>query len=201
MGSSGEAPMDITVVPESIRDFLRSARTFTAAVDALAEEQLQEISGDQLTTAQLRLLRLVAPPDARTISEVATCLRVSAPAASKAVDKLVQQDLLQRTQADVDRRATHLSLTESGCRLLERIEAAKFRALESIFGRTSTEQLRLVAKALDDLSVGLVNLTASPDDICLRCGVYDRQQCVLRDLVGRTCVYHRGQRSGGAKPR
>ncbi|MHC4093329.1 MAG: MarR family winged helix-turn-helix transcriptional regulator [Planctomycetota bacterium] len=188
--------MDIVVAPESIRDFLRSAKTLTVAVDGLMAERLREIPDHHLTPAQLKLLNLVARAHAHTISEVATYLGVSAPAASKAVDKLVQLDLLRRNQDEDDRRATHLTLTESGCRLLARIEAARFRALENAFGDLSSQELSRVAKALDDLSAGLLNLTSNPDDLCLRCGVYDAAHCWLQELTGRSCLYHREQIGG-----
>ncbi|MHC4414604.1 MAG: MarR family winged helix-turn-helix transcriptional regulator [Planctomycetota bacterium] len=188
--------MDRAISPVLMRDFLRSAGTFRAATDALLEEQLHEISGRRLTFAQLKLLNLVAFAGDHTISEVAAFLGVSAAAASKAVDRLVQQNLLRRSQAESDRRATHLSLTELGCQLLAQIEAAKFRALESVFGRLPPQELRRMVGALNDLSAGLVKLTADPEDLCLRCGVYDPRQCLLVDLVGRACSYHR-QRGGG----
>jgi DNA-binding MarR family transcriptional regulator len=187
-------------VSGSIRGFLRSAKAFAAALDALIEQQLPEIAGHTLTLSQLKLLRLVAVADAYTVSDAAAFLGVSTAAASRAVDKMVHMGLLRRAQAVEDRRAIHLSLTESGCQLLARFQAANYRALERAFAELPLEGLRRTASRLDRLSVGILELVDDPEDLCLRCGICDREECLLQELTGRPCAYHRARTGAGQRP-
>ena len=49
---------------------------------------------------------------------------------------------------------------------------------------------------LDRVSAEIVNHTANPEEVCLQCGIYFRERCLLRSLMGRTCFYqrHRGEK-------
>jgi len=175
-----------------INDFLGSTQVFATAVRNVVEEKLlREIAPRQLTLSQFRLLRLVAMTDARTLGDVATFLGVSNPAASKAVDKLVRRGLLLRSEAETDRRAIELSLTEPSRQLLGAYDAAKNRTLARVFRRLSPKDLRHTAELLDQLSAVIVDHTARAEEICLQCGIYYRKKCLIRQLVQRSCFYHR----------
>ncbi|MHC4224913.1 MAG: MarR family transcriptional regulator, partial [Planctomycetota bacterium] len=161
------------------------------------EQQLPETAGHPLTFSQLKLLRLVAVADVYTVSDAAAFLGVSTAAASRAVDKMVHMGLLRRAQAAEDRRAIHLSLTESGCQLLARFQAANYRALERAFADMPLDGLRRTAARLDRLTVGVVQLLDDSEDLCLRCGICDREECLLQQLTGRSCTYHRARTGVG----
>jgi DNA-binding MarR family transcriptional regulator len=177
---------------ELINDFLGSAHVFSSSVNNVIEEQLlRQVGPRQLTFSQFKLLKLVALTDAQTVGDVAAFLGVSNPAASKAVDKLVRQGLLVRSEAPEDRRAIQLSLTESSRRLLAAYDAAKDRKLAGVFRPFSPADLRRTADLLDRLSAGIVDHTAKAEGLCLQCGVYYRQKCLVRQLVRRDCFYHR----------
>lgn len=112
-----------------VDDFLGSAHIFFSAVNELSEEQLRYITRNRLTYAQLKLLKLVYFTDTHTISEVAAFLKISPPAASKAVDRLVRRKWLRRAEAETDRRAARLSLTPAGERVLEDYQNTTKRVL------------------------------------------------------------------------
>jgi len=173
-------------------DFLGSTHVFTSAVEEILERGiLEEIAGKRLTLSQFKLLRMVALTDARTISDVALFLGVSNAAASKAVDKLVRRKLLRRTEGQPDRREICLSLTESSRRLLAAYDEKKDRKLAEVFRGFPNDELRRAARLLDRLSAGLVDHHSSPDEVCLQCGIYFREKCVVRQLVKRNCFYQR----------
>src|SRR5271157_3467137 len=114
---------------ELINDFLGSTHVFASSVSNVIEERLlREVGPPQITFSQFKLLKLVALTDAQTIGDVAAFLSVSNAAASKAVDKLVRQDLLVRKEAQRDRRAIQLSLTASSRQLLAAYNVAKDRS-------------------------------------------------------------------------
>lgn len=171
-------------------DFLGSTHVFTSAVEEILEKGiLEEIAGKRLTLSQFKLLRMVALTDARTISDVALFLGVSNAAASKAVDKLVRRKLLRRTEGQPDRREICLSLTESSRRLLAAYEDKKDRKLAEVFRGFPNDELRRAARLLDRLSAGLVDHHASAEEVCLQCGIYFREKCVVRQLAKRNCFY------------
>lgn len=176
-------------------DFLGSTRVFASAVEEILEKRLlEEIAGKQLTLSQFKLLKMVALTDAHTISDVALFLGVSNAAASKAVDKLVQRKLLHRAEGQPDRREICLSMTESSRRLLAAYDEKKERKLAEIFRGFPNDELRRAARLLDRLSAGLVDHQTNPDEVCLQCGIYFRDKCLVRELVNRNCFYQPNKR-------
>jgi len=177
--------------PKIAKDFLGSAHVLATALrDVMERRLLQEVVGRQVSVSQLKLLTLAAHTNAHTIGDVAAFLGVSKAAASQTVDKLVRRKWLRRTEKEADRRAASLSLTESGRRLVAKYERARAEKLAKVFRDFSTGDLRRTADLLDRVSAGIVNHSAKPEEVCLQCGIYFRERCLLRNLIGRTCFYH-----------
>ena len=179
-----------------INDFLGSAHIFALAVARALEEELwREAAGRQLTLTQMRLLKLVSHPGgAHTIGDVATFLTVSNAAASKAVDKLVRLMMVRRREGESDRRAIHLSVTGPGQRLLSAYDAALQSKLVEIFGQLGTDEIEPVVQLLDRLSYSMMSSRlTSTEEICVQCGIYFREKCLLRQRSARKCLYLRGR--------
>lgn len=172
-----------------IQDVLGSAHIFATAVNDLMQERLLAVTGEQLTFSQLKLLKLVDQTDSYNISQVAAFLGVSNAAASKAVDRLVRRGLVKRSEAEEDRRAVELSLTDQGQRLLGEYEVVTSRTLEEVFGAFSTEGLQEVAELLDRLSINLIGRDGASEEVCFRCGIYFRDRCLLRSQGAGTCHF------------
>jgi DNA-binding MarR family transcriptional regulator len=192
------------VSPQLVYDFLGSAQVFATAVTEIVEEKLlHQVAGETLTLSQFKLLKLVANTDAHSIGDVAAFLGVSNAAASKAVDKLVRRKLLVRTEGQEDRRAAELSLPPRAQRLLAAYDAARDQRLAEVFRSFSPAELKRAAEILDRLSAGIVDHNARPEEVCLQCGIYFRDQCLVRKLVGRRCFYalhkHRHVEQPGAE--
>jgi len=179
------------ITPKLVNDFLGSTQVFASGLDAVVEKKLlRDVAGSQITFSQFKLLKLVALKGPHTLGDVAAFLGISHAAASKAVDKLVRRKLLRRTEAQPDRRAIQLSLTEPSRRLLAAYGATKNRKLSKIFREFSPAELHRAAGLLDRLSAGILDHGARPDELCLRCGIYFREKCPLRDALQHTCFYH-----------
>lgn len=174
---------------ELIDEFLGSAHVFSSAVASVIEEELLREVDREITVSQLKLLKLVNITEAQTIGDVASFLGVSNAAASKAVDRLVRMMLLRRSEAESDRRSIHLSLTQPGKRLLASYEAARQRKLELVFGKFTPDELQAGAALLDRLSAQIVHEGAHGEQMCLQCGLYFREKCVMRKLLSRRCPY------------
>jgi DNA-binding MarR family transcriptional regulator len=182
-----------------IQEFLGSAHIFSLAVKNVVEERLlSQVAGKRLTFGQFKLLRLVTLSEAQGIRDVATFLGVSNAAASKAVDKLVRRRFLRRAGSATDRRTIQLSLTEQGRRVVAAYDEARKKKVAAIFREFRPERLRRTADLLDRLSAHLVDHGAKPEEICLQCGVYFRERCLVRELVKRNCFYLRNRKKRGA---
>ena len=183
-----------------IIEFLGSTNAFKHAVAQTIEEKLwREVAGTRLSVSQLKLLKLVSLSGTTTISDVALFLEISNAAASKAVDKLVGQSLVRRSEGPKDRRAIHLSLTGLGRRMLDEYDAAALAKLSEVFGQFSLEELRRATDLLDALSTLIVDHRARRGEICVQCGIYFRQKCSLKQRLGRRCLYLRSKEQGGGQ--
>ena len=182
-----------------IQDFLGSAHIFSRTVNELLQEELRAITHDHLTFSQLKLLKLIAVTDSYNLSEFASFLGVSTAAASKAVDRLVRRGLLARATSETDRRAVRLTLTAEGQRTLDDYEVATRDVLEAVFADVASDGLERTARLLDRLSVSLLERGDKLDQACFRCGIYFREECLLRDSGMHHCYYHSVQ--GGSSAR
>jgi DNA-binding MarR family transcriptional regulator len=182
-----------------IEDFLGSVQIFASAVNDLLEGQLRGATGSSITFSQLKLLNLVHQTEGHTISDVAAFLGVSNAAASKAVDRLVRRGLMKREEAEADRRAVELSLTDEGKSILATYHQITQKALQDLFGGLSEKELKETSRLLDRLSVSIVNLEDGIDEICFRCGIHFRDRCLLRAARKRDCYFHQHKKEKSAR--
>jgi DNA-binding MarR family transcriptional regulator len=98
------------------------------------------LGDDELTTAQLRTLNLLAgvPDDqpGTPVGTLASGLRISYPAATKAVDRLAERGLAERHRDSHDARQIRVRLTERG---------------REVVAHVRRERLQKLARALHDL--------------------------------------------------
>ena len=180
-----------------IVEFLGSATVFGHAVAQMMEEKLwHQVTDTRLTASQLKLLKLVSLSGDTTIGDVALFLEISNAAASKAVDKLVGQSLLRRSEGARDRRAIHLSLTGQGRGLLDQYDAAAQTRLTEIFGQFSREELNRTMDLLDALSTLFVDHRSRRGEVCVQCGIFFRRKCTIRQHLGQRCLYLRPREQG-----
>ncbi len=186
---------------EAINDLLASATIFTSTSSDLLAAELEGLAGDRLTFTQLKLLRLVARQDPLTVGDVAAFLGISNAAASKAVERLVRGGFLGRAEAKGDRRTTEVSVTEEGRALLDGFDARSSAALLRLLSGVTLRQMRDISGGLDRLSLSISGPTEPGSSVCFRCGLYFRDECLLRTMTDRRCYLHLGsKRRAGEMP-
>jgi DNA-binding MarR family transcriptional regulator len=174
---------------ERIQQVMGASHLFCTTVNELLERTLGEASDEQLVLSQVKLLLLIARPGQRfKVTDVADFLGVTNAAASRAIDRLVQRGLIDRSVSPEDRRAVDLSLTPASRQLLDRFTEARNRELLSVLEDYPAEKLETAMELLDELSVRLARLEEHHEERCLRCGIHFRNGCVMRDVLGRECV-------------
>jgi DNA-binding MarR family transcriptional regulator len=182
-----------------IRQVMGAANVFCSAVERLLDDTIGEASGGTLAAQQIKLLLLIARPGHRyRVMDIAAFLGVTNAAASRAVDRLVQRGLVDRTISPDDRRAVDLALTPSGRDLLDRFGEVRNERMLEVLGGVSDSTLHALMGLMDELSPRLVAAEPGSDERCLRCGVDARANCVLRDMMGDRCAAVALPGTGGA---
>ncbi|MFN8025866.1 MAG: MarR family winged helix-turn-helix transcriptional regulator [Acidimicrobiia bacterium] len=131
-----------------------------SAIDVLAVARLArylERACTDLTLAQYRVLALVADGE-RHASRVAHALALGKPTVSASVEALAERGLLTRAPAGHDKRATELSVTAEGRRVLHATETAMRARLDDLLdpddAAAVADALARVQRALDDRRAG-----------------------------------------------
>src|SRR6266540_4472439 len=109
-----------------IEDIIEAHRSIIRAIGASAPSVWMELD---LSMAQLKTLMTLYNGGAAPIGQLAENLGIGQPTASHLVDRLVQTQLVLRTEDPIDRRRTLAQLSPSGEELAERIKQIRFGAL------------------------------------------------------------------------
>ncbi len=103
--------------------------------------------GQPLSATQFRILkRLAVRP--RLGSALAHELNVTPPTVSAAIDSLVRRGLVERGEAEDDRRAVPLRITASGIRSFQETQERALATLQSIADQIDPEERRCLAIGL-----------------------------------------------------
>jgi DNA-binding MarR family transcriptional regulator len=103
------------------------------AMVAIADSTLENVA--ELTLTQFRVLRVVVARTPVTMSAVARELAVNPSSVTRACDRLVALDLLQRAPNPLNRRETLLAPTAAGRRVVDRVDHNRREALSTILDR------------------------------------------------------------------
>jgi DNA-binding MarR family transcriptional regulator len=181
-------------------NFLRYSHIFASLVREILEVKfLREISPYPLTLSQFHLLKVITLNGHHQVGEMANVLGVSPPAITKNIDKLERQGLLVRSPSKGDRRATLLSPSAKGRRLVQKYEDLKAERLAPVLEEFSPEELDRLAQLLKRFSLSLIKKEDAGGGLCLRCAAYCEEDCPV-GLIRGGCPYQRirGARASGA---
>jgi len=109
-----------------IEDIIASHQSIYRAIGASIPSVWMNLD---LSMAQLKTLMALYNCGALPIGRIAEILGIGQPTASHLVDRLVQTQLVSRTEDPLDRRRTLAQLSPSGEELAERINQIRFGAL------------------------------------------------------------------------
>src|SRR6187549_4253832 len=139
----------------------------TAALARLIEEMMSHIhrrSADDtlavmneagLTMAQMVALHLLVHLGPISVSSIAACLKLSPPATSHLVDRLVVAGLVGRSEDPIDRRHKRIVITDKGRDLIESTQEERTReftrVLSSLSGEVQAQFGSALARVVDEL--------------------------------------------------
>jgi len=121
-----------------------------------AGETLAILNDAGLTLPQLVTLHILDQCGVRTVSAIASSLRLSAAATSHLVDRLVVGGFVGRIEDPDDRRQKRVTLTASGRRLVDRVQRERTRemteAVAGLSAEVSRQFGRVLSRVIEELS-------------------------------------------------
>lgn len=181
---------------------LRYIHIFSSIVrETLEVKPLQGASGVSLTLSQFRFLKVITANGQHQVGEVAGLLGLSPPAATKNINKLEGLGLVVRSPSKGDRRATLLSPSPKGRRLVRKYEGLKAERLHRVLEQFSSDELDRMTRLLERFSVSLLDTDQAGNESCLRCDAYIEEACRIGQIRGG-CPYLNayGSNTGGRAP-
>jgi DNA-binding MarR family transcriptional regulator len=119
-------------------------------------DHLRAVDELDLTLSQVRAIHMLACSDPEPLSgsRIAERLGISPAATSRALDGLVNKDILIRTESAEDRRVRLFAITAAGRAAAERLAALKRAQLERFVAGLDAGQREALSAALDELATG-----------------------------------------------
>jgi MarR family transcriptional regulator for hemolysin len=102
---------------------------------------------DGLSMPQIYTLMYLYHEGEVRITDIGVLMDVGKAAASQLVERLVQQDLVERVEDESDRRAKKIRLLPKSLRLIEKGLEVQRRQMGQVMGQLSPEQMETVQKA------------------------------------------------------
>jgi MarR family transcriptional regulator, organic hydroperoxide resistance regulator len=127
-----------------------------------AGETLAILNDAGLTLPQLVCLHILEGCGVRTVSQIATALRLSPAATSHLVDRLVSGGWVGRIEDPVDRRQKRVTITAAGRRLVSRVQRERTREMTAAVAGMSPEVVRQFSKVLVKV---IQELSSLPKDV------------------------------------
>lgn len=181
-------------------DLLRCSHIFASVVrDVLESKPLREASPASLTPSQLHLLALMTRDGQHQVGEAADFLGVSSAAATKNIDKLERLGLVARGASPGDRRATMLTVSPKGRRLVRKYEQLKAARLSVALKGLRAEEIRAFTRMLERFTLRVLEREPSADRFCLRCDGYIEAGCPVGQLRDG-CPYLREHEARATAP-
>jgi DNA-binding MarR family transcriptional regulator len=185
---------------EGFLRLLRDSHIFASAIREILDVRLlREVSPCPLTPSQFQLLKLMSLNGGHQVGEVADFLGVSPPAATKNIDKLERLGLVTRAPVKGDRRATLLSVSRKGRRLVRKYEEHRAERLMPVLADFKAAEIQKFTKLLERFAVSLLSQEPSGergDRFCLHCAGYIEEDCPVSQVHGG-CRYLKVR---GARP-
>jgi len=127
-----------------------------------AGETLAILNDASLTLPQLVTMHILDRGGVRTVSAIASALRLSPAATSHLVDRLVVAGFAGRIEDPDDRRQKRVTITAAGRRLVERVERERTREMTDAVAGLSPEVYRQFSKVLVRV---IEELSSLPKDV------------------------------------
>jgi len=160
-------------------------RITAQVITEICQRNTRKQVGDQpLTRNQCYILKILATSGDFLISELARILEISVAATSKIIDRLEQQEMVERQAHTEDRRSLVVKLLPKGRLLVEEIHKISTQKMVPVMAQFSEEekiQLLGFLKRIVQFTLADENNT---DLLCLQCGGRCGEECLVQASKG-----------------
>ncbi|MBN1190677.1 MAG: MarR family transcriptional regulator [Dehalococcoidales bacterium] len=104
--------------------------------------------GLSLTIAQVKSLFFIFNEGTVNFRQLAAAMKVTPSNVTGIIDRLVEQELVSRTENPEDRRMLMLRLTEKGEVLISNLRERRFNQMSSVLSRMTESELEVVLKGV-----------------------------------------------------
>lgn len=129
-----------------------SAESIHQGIETIAHNTVREhmrfVKASGLSMSQFGILMQLQHQHGCGVLDISNRMRISGPAASQLIDKLVQGGLLERAEDPHDRRAKRLQLSSAGLALLQASQAARHATIEAFIQQLDPAELQQVSQAM-----------------------------------------------------
>ncbi|BCV24490.1 MarR family winged helix-turn-helix transcriptional regulator [Gelria sp. Kuro-4] len=146
---------------ESERELLAQLDNTLSRFIRLLHARYRSAAADSLTPAQFFVLRHVACQGESTISDLAAVLGVSLSAVTSLVDRLVNDELVERRHSEEDRRLVLVRLTPRGEQVLAAKQAARTQLIAAAFASLTPREISTLTALLEKATVNLTEARSS----------------------------------------
>jgi DNA-binding MarR family transcriptional regulator len=112
----------------------------------------------KITIPQFWVLEYLSSRGLSRMSDIAAILKVSKPAATGIIDRLLLAQLVKRSFDTRDRRVIWIAITSKGEVIIENIKRQKYRTLVTIFSKISSTERNQYLHILEEI-VKIVDVT------------------------------------------
>lgn len=174
---------------------LRSSHVFSSIINQVIENDLlRRVSPIHVSLAQIHILKLIERDGEHLVSDIAKFLGVSAPAASRSLDRLVRMGVLRRAVPTVDRRTAPLRITFEGRKLLKEYDQIRAQALLPVLSKFTDEELTQFSGLINRFACSLIEEGGYSGEQCLRCGGLADAKCPILHTI-ENCPYEQARRT------
>ena len=124
---------------------------FTRLISAAEEEAKGQYAQD-LTATQLNYLEIIGELHNPTITELASAMGLTKPSVTIVVDRLVAKGFVRKVHSDIDKRSSHLHLTELGEQINKRHDYAHDSVIDLIEKKLDRNEVKLFTLMLDKMT-------------------------------------------------
>ena len=138
-------------------DLKENMAKFTRLISAAEENAREQCETQDVTTTQLNYLEVVGELHNPTLTELAAAMGLTKPSVTIIVDRLVAKGFVRKVLSDVDRRSSHLHLTELGEQINKRHDYAHDYMVALIVKKLDANEAKFFSLLLEKITGDINN--------------------------------------------
>jgi len=125
---------------------------FTRLISVAEESAKKLYEMQDLTATQFHYLEIIGELENPTLTELAAAMKLTKPSVTTAIDRLVIKGLVRKVHSDIDKRSSHLHLTEIGEQINKRHDFAHDFVIDLIAKKLSQDEIKSFTILLDKIT-------------------------------------------------